>query len=310
MRSIPASFLVFALLVIPLSQSGSSFQSASAAGEDLWQDYDNYTVIAHDTLWSGTITAVDIPKPVVVVDGATLTIEKGTHIEVETLTVYDGKIIALGTEKEKIVFTRRPTDFSVLPPEFDQYDKNCFVGVGGMIEFSDWAEENDAPSLFRYVEFDGMGTYVEYDSDNCPSMALNDKSFRSIFIETAYAMPQTTYNPALKFVSGKLHIENTSFKNNAYADIETAMWFSDEQESYDYLRVVNSNFEGNVQNNALISHFEYPSENHQDYSHRVLLQNNWYGSEAGPREAPDYSLGGEKLIGTSAPVILIIGASK
>ena len=298
MRSTLASSLVFALLVLPLSPGNFSFRMVSAAGEDLWQDYENYTVIAHDTLWSGTITAADIPKPVVVVDGATLTIEPGTHIEVGTLTVYDGKIIALGTEKEKIVFTRRPTDFSALPPEFDQYDKNCFVGVGGMVEFSDWAEANDTPSLFRYVEFDGMGTYVEYDTDNCLPMAMNDKSFRSIFIETAYATPQTTYNPALKFISGKLHIENTSFKNNAYADIETAMWFGDEQESYDYLRVVNSSFESNAQNNALISNFEYPSENHQDYSHRVLFQNNWYGSELGPREAPEYSLGGEKLIGT------------
>lgn len=296
MRSISASFIVFVLLVLPLSQGSFSLQSVSAAGEDLWQNYEDYTVIAHDTVWSGNITEADIPKPVVVVDGATLTIEPGTRIELGTLTVYDGKIMALGTEKEKIVFTKQPTDFSGLPPEFAQYDRNCFVSMGGMIEFSDWAEENDTSSLFRYVEFDGMGTYVEYDTDNCLPMAMNDKSFRSIFIQTAYARPQTTYNPALKFTSGKLHIENTSFKNNAYADIETNMNFSDQWASYDSLEVVNSNFEGNTQNTALISNFTYDGVP-QDYSHRVLLENNWYGSEAGPREAPEYMFGGEKIVG-------------
>lgn len=294
LRSFAASFLIFALVLLPISPQGISFQSASADEDTGWGDYENYIVIDHDTTWSGQIIRTDIPKPVVVVNGATLTIEKGTHIELGSLTVYDGKIIALGTEQEKIVFTKPDFDVSQIPPEFSQYDPKCFIGGGGEIEFADSVETDaEKPSFFRYVEFDGMGTYFQYDSDNCPSMAMDDSHW-SIF-NTAYAASQTVYNPALRFRSGRLHIENSSFKNNAYADIETDMSFSDEWDSYDALQVINSSFEGNTQNTALISNFNYDGV--QDHSHRVFLKNNWYGSNIGPKEAPNYIFGGERIIG-------------
>jgi Lecithin:cholesterol acyltransferase len=296
-KSFIASFLTFWLIFFPISPSLISFQSVSAS-DDPWQDYENYTVIDHNTVWSGQITRADIPKPVVVVNGAVLTIEKGTHIELGSLTVYDGRIVALGTEQEKIVFTRQEQELSgVSAEDLARYDPKCFMTDGGMIEFSDWVETDiEESSFFRYVEFNGMGTYIQYDSDNCPPMAMND-SYRGIF-HTAYAASQTTYNPALKFQSGRLRMENSSFQNGAYADIEANMSFSDEWDSYDALQIVNSNFEGNAQNTALISHFGYAGA--QDYSRRVLLKNNWYGDSFGPREMPDYLLGGEKVIGDYA----------
>src|SRR3989344_9433369 len=295
LRSLAASFSIFSLVLLPISQMGTSLQPAHAS-DDLWQDYENYTVIDHDMTWSGQITRADIPKPVVVVNGATLTIEKGTRIELGSLTVYDGKIIALGTEKEKIVFTKQAPDLSWLPPEFLDYDKECFLDVDGMIEFADVVETDaEGASFVRYAELDGMGTYFQRDVSRCPVAMKEDQHSFAFLLNTAYAAEETVYGPALKFRSGKLHIENSSFKNNAYADIETSMDFSDEWDSYDSLQVINSNFEGNTQNTALISNFNYDGV--QDHSHRVFLKNNWYGSAGGPKMAPDYILGGERFVG-------------
>lgn len=298
-KKVWAVFLLCGLIFSSTALIPASLPSVHAAHtEDTgWGDYENYTVIDHDASWSGQITRADIPKPVVVVNGATLTIEKGAHIEIGTLTVYDGRIVALGTEQEKIVFAKQAPDLSwVSPEDLAQYDDECFMGEGGMIEFSDWqVTGEEEPSFFRHVEFDGMGTYLQFDSDNCPSMTMDD-SHRSIF-STAYAASQTTYNPALRFRSGRLHIENSGFKNNDYADIETEMEFREGETPYDFLQVVNSNFDGNTQNTALISNFKYAGEQTEDYSYRVLLRNNWYGSSVGPREAPDYLLGGERIIG-------------
>lgn len=296
LRSIAASFFLLLMVFFPFSYDGGFFQFVFAT-DDGWSDYDNYIVIDHNETWSGEKAFTDATKPIVVVNGATLTIEKGAHIKLGSLIVYDGKIVALGTEKEKIVFTKQKPDFSHISPEdLAQYDNKCFMGESGMIEFSDWVETADEESsFFRYVEFEGMGTYLQYDSDNCPAVSMNNNYF-NIF-NTAQAESLTTYNPAIRFNSGRLRIENSSFKNNFYSDIEANLEFNSDQESYDYLHIINSNFEKNAQNTALISQLKYVGDQTKDYSYRVLLKNNWYGDSFGPREMPDYLLGGEKIIG-------------
>lgn len=290
LRSIITSFLITVLVFVPISLN-LSFQLTHADDEDAWQDYENYTVIDHDTVWSGNITKEDIPKPVVVVNRAVLTIEKGTHIELKKLTVYSGRIVAQGTEQDKIVFTKQPPDFSWMTPDFERYDKECFLYAyaEGTIEFSDWVETGDeSPSLFRYVEFDNMGQHIRNDGQNCPAVAMRERHFRSFFVDTVYAaQPIVVDNPVLRFYSGRLHIENSSFQNSPLTAIEATMYFNDEWESYDYVQIVNSNFESNPSGVAVASNFGYGSENHRDYSDRLLLKNNWYGASTGPTGQPE-----------------------
>src|SRR3989344_3717856 len=93
--------LLFALIWLPLSSALFPQSARADHTEDTgWGDYENYTVIDHNTVWSGSMTAVGVDKPVVVVNGATLTIEKGSQIEWGLLSVYDGQIVAVGTEME------------------------------------------------------------------------------------------------------------------------------------------------------------------------------------------------------------------
>ncbi|MBP9751302.1 MAG: alpha/beta hydrolase [Candidatus Moranbacteria bacterium] len=279
--------LIAVLLFLPIVRIGGDFGSAHAEEGDWWAGYEeNYVVIHQDTIWSGNITREDIPKPVMILNGATLTITPGTHVEIDRITVTDGRIIAKGTESEKIVFTKQAPDFSWMTPEYEQYDRECFPSAyaKGIIEFSSWSDVGDEGlSVFRYVEFVGMGTHIVNDGENCPDFAMRDKGLRSLLVNTAHASePIMQTSPAILFHSGQLHIENSVFRNGNHTDIETDMQFDDRWESYDSLRVVNSNFEGNGQNLALISAFEYDGEHVKDYSHHVLLKNNWYGSPYGP----------------------------
>lgn len=305
-RRFMAWSLIAVLLFLPIVPTGGSPGSVHAEEENWWVGYEeNYVVIHQDTVWSGHITREDIPKPVMILNGATLTIAAGTRVEVDRITVTDGRIIAKGTESEKILFTKQAPDFSWMTPDYEQYDRECFPSAyaKGTIEFSSWSDVGDEGlSVFRYVEFDGMGTHISNDGENCPDFAMRDKGLRSFFVNTAHASePILSISPAILFRSGQLHIENSVFRNGNHADIETDMYFGDAWESYDSLRIVNSNFEGNGQNLALISKFEYSGEHVKDYSHHVLLKNNWYGSPYGP------SIGSTQ---ESADIIAIAGDYK
>jgi pimeloyl-ACP methyl ester carboxylesterase len=267
--------------------------------EEKWTDYDNYIVINQDTTWSSNLVFNNIEKPIVVVDGATLTIEKGSHIELFQLKIFYGRIVAEGTAQENIVFTRAIPDLSIFG---DEYNAECFNYQNGLIEFDEWAFwEGMEPSFMRYVEFSNMGSFKFIDHELCSQEVGWNKKLKRFFFNTAYAQ-ETIWpdvaNPALKFLSGRLHIENSSFLNNSYADIEANLeaW---EEESESYLEVINSNFSGNVQETALISdvkRYDSDGEYKQDGG-LIILKNNWYGEATGPRVAPDYILGGEMLKG-------------
>jgi len=300
-RSVAWSFIAV-LLFLPMTPMRDGLGSAHADEELPWYENGRYTIIDKDTDWSGHITRETIPKPVVIVGGKTLTIAAGTRVEIDRIVVTDGRIIAKGTENEKIVFTKQESDFSWMTPDFEQYDRECFLSSypDGTIEFSDSVETaEEASSVFRHVVFDGMGTHISNNGENCPDVTMRERSFRSLFVNTAHAAePIMRTSPALLFRSGQLHIENSVFKNGNYTDIETGMYFGDEWESYDSLHIVNSNFEGNDQHLALASTFEYDGEHAKDYSHHVLLKNNWYGNSSGPTASENPTGTGTRLLGT------------
>lgn len=295
-------FLLVIFLLFVVSALLVNVWSVQAESDDVWQNYDDYEVIDHDTTWSGSFTQADIQKPVVVVNGATLTIEQGTRVTLGHLSVYDGRIVAEGTENEKITFTKLAPDFSSLTSDFDQYDRECFLYLfpEGTVEFSDLvATDAEEPSIFRNVVFEGMGSSVRNDGENCPSEVGRGKVL-PFFIPAVYAgSPIDRDSPVLLFYSGRLRIESSEFRNSAYADIETQMWFSDEYEAFDFLEVADSNFYGSaVGGAALVSNFDYGDPHDQDYSGRVLLRNNWYGTPDGPM-APENPTGtGKRLVGT------------
>ncbi|TSD01839.1 MAG: Acetyltransferases and hydrolases with the alpha/beta hydrolase fold protein [Parcubacteria group bacterium Athens0714_25] len=308
MKKISVSILVFLMVFSPVGFNFSHYHysaSITASSEEgEWLDYENYYVIDEDVVWSGEMD-LSIELPVVVVGGATLTIEKGTKIILgESLAVYYGRIVAEGTEQERITFTSPPVD-----PSF--FDDECFAPSRGMIEFNDRSFLAGAnSSVFHYVDFVELGTYYNWNDfpDECLSsppiiMTENWENIFSSNIAKAQSFPvsndEEVKNPALKFVSGRLDIKNSTFKNNLYADIETYIEsYPNEEKSF--LQVSDSNFFGNGQNTALVS----TALNYSEYSEifgrdkdLVRFENNWYGSPGGPALAPDFSSGGEKLIG-------------
>ncbi|HBO16764.1 MAG TPA: hypothetical protein DD451_02065 [Candidatus Moranbacteria bacterium] len=308
MKKISVSILVFLMVFSPvgfnLSHYHYSASITASSEEGEWLDYENYYVIDEDVVWSGEVD-LSIELPVVVVGGATLTIEKGTRIILgESLAVYYGRIVAEGTEQERITFTSPPVD-----PSF--FDDECFAPSRGMIEFNDRSFLAGADSsILHYVDFVELGTYYNWNDfpDECFSSSpiIMTENWGNIFssnIAKAQSFPVSddgeVKNSALKFVSGRLDIKNSTFKNNLYADIETYIEsYPNEEKSF--LQVSDSNFFGNGQNTALIS----TALNYSEYSeilgrdkNLVRLENNWYGSPDGPALAPDFSSGGEKLIG-------------
>ncbi|MFA5776891.1 MAG: hypothetical protein WC906_00365 [Parcubacteria group bacterium] len=297
-----ASLIILSLIKVGFFDAGVA-KALDIPDEEKWTDYDNFVVIDTDTTWRGNIVYNNLDKPVVIVNGANLTIEKGTHIEILNLEVNMGRIIAEGTKDEKIIFTKAtpaPSEYGI--------KTNCVRGERGLIKFADnaWISEySTEPSIFRYVEFNNMGSYdyvdqeecaCPYEDENC--QAMNHNIFRRLFNTAWAAESLERINPALKFEYGNLHIENSSFKNNSYADVEVSVrYYSGEPMSR--LEIVNSNFEGNKQKNALISSAKKYSENEDPVSEKskVILKNNWYGHLQGPTEKNDSPEKGEKISG-------------
>lgn len=275
-----SALLIFIFTVLPISPKGllSVLDRTNEARADSSESLE----IDHDTTWSGDIDVSG--KYVIIIDDATLTIEKGSRIKVGDINVGNGRIVAKGTPSEKIVFVKPPFDPSVILEENRKYDPKCFMPQGGMIEFSDMPEEDDEPSIFEYVDFEDMGTYVEYDTSNCPPRIGFENRESSSFFNTAYASSEVTLNPAISFYGGKARIENSTFKNNSYADIEVNLFAYPGEDAYSSLSVSNSNFDSNRQGTSLLS-FSGRYDSLYDLIHdksTVRLENNWYGSANGP----------------------------
>ncbi|HAI74122.1 TPA: hypothetical protein DCL22_01925 [Candidatus Moranbacteria bacterium] len=181
-KNIKSALIVFLVVVFVFTPLGfGKYLSKNAEANAIevpedqkWLDYENFNVIRQDTTWSGNIVFDDMYKPVIIVDGATLTIEKGTHIVMTDLIVFLGRIAAEGTAEENIVFTK-----AQYPAGFDP---NCNSWATGTIEFDDWSFwYGMEPSIMRFVEFKDMGTYESFDMNSCPD-APSAFNFKNIFI--------------------------------------------------------------------------------------------------------------------------------
>ena len=303
-EAIKKELIVFLACSLFLLSGFKTCKAIEIPDEDKWTNYDDYIVIDTDTTWSGQVVYDDPYKPVAIVNGATLTIEKGTTVQIMSLEVHMGRIVAEGTQSEKIKFTK------AVPKLPEEYKPECLYAENG-IKFYEkgWLYEYGVePSIFRYVEFENLGSDYLINDEECVCpytgggcQAMNNSIFHNLF-KTAMAAGYTKVeSPVLNFESGNILIENSSFKNNSYADIKVNVMY--EYEGYEdrlsLLEVVNSNFESNSADTALTSNVEvYDINGDLVHSKNVVkLRNNWYGNPLGPKVAPDYLLGGEKITG-------------
>ena len=293
------------LVIMILSSLGWTEVSVRADEDTGWTNYDDYVVIDHDTVWRGALTRADLAKPVVIVNNATLTIEAGTHIEMDRITVYDGRILAQGTAVDRIVFTKQEPDLSVIPESWrDEYDPECFPDAfpSGTIEFSENVESDDVSedSIFRFVDFDHLGRQVSDEDKHCPSRIGMGRSVRNMFsIGTAEASESRTLrDPALHLTSGRVKIEYSAFIGSATAAIEAELSFGDDWTSYDLLSVTQSDFERSGERTAVEMHFSFPDGHWvSEYNQHIRLSDNWYGHVDGPSYSPFFSSPGERIIG-------------
>ena len=268
----------------------SFFTHPLYAQEFAWEDYENFEVIDRDTTWSDSFTQNDVYKSIAVVNGATLTIEAGTEVNIGQLTVYNGRIVAKGSFSDPIILSKMESSQGAFS---EGYDRECnhWAIPQGTIEFFDTANsEDDLPSYFEYVVFDTMGRLLDKPELNCPTPPGFDGGdlFPSV----------DKKDPVIRFVSGQVELKSVAFRDSAYEDIHVEMEISQSTPSFDYLRVRDSDFYGNNLQTALSSSLSYPdTDDERDYSLRVLLSDNWYGSSDGPT-APENPEGkGKKLTG-------------
>ena len=274
-------------------------------------DERNYEVIREDTVWSGSFAQADVRKPVIILDGAAVTIDPGTHVEISRLQIFNGRIIARGTESRPITFTTMPEDWSWLPPSYEQYDRECFHRriPEGSVEFFDLADDetgalNEA-SVFEYTIFENMGSYIEHDGVNCPfSQARKEQKLP--FVRTAIAAePYLREVPAFRFFSGHVRMDHVVFRDNNFTDIVVETFVDTEWGEAATLHITDSDFEKNVHNDTAVSSAiavygeegEITGEDKEPYLENILLSHNWYGNASGPEAEGNEGGNGAKLEG-------------
>lgn len=289
-RRIIFPFLIVGLLVPGFSVFPIAGPSVRADSET--RQYEDGDVIDKDTTWSGE---VKVDGYLMITDGAVLTIRPGTEVRLGHIYVADGMIQAHGEAGNRIVFSKNPIDASGYSEE---YDPRCFIRQDGMIEFGDTAERDDPASVLENVVFDGLGTDADYDIWNCPSVCFLDKPSEPTFFETAYAKTISEHNAAIGYYGGKVEIEKADFKNSGYLDVTANVYVSQPDESYDYLEISDSNFEGNSRQAALEAEAGGYSDEDEyvRYPSVIRLKNDWFGDASGP-SGSGLSGSGEKLSG-------------
>ena len=240
-KNILVALLSLLFILSPFRLDNFHFGNFKAQGMD-------HIEISQDTVWEAGEHIIN--NWIEITNGATLTIEKGAIIKfakdgeyIPILSVENGRIAAEGTKDEKIIFTALS--------DSDEYGINFYN-----------SDSSNKASFFRYVIFE-KGGYV-------PQLVHNN------LINTAYASGGMS---ALNFSSGKVHIENSEFKDNPYGAVSAGSY-----ESSDYFEIVNSNFENNSGQAADLNAYclQEDEETGECEKYNILLKNNWYGDASGP----------------------------
>jgi pimeloyl-ACP methyl ester carboxylesterase len=226
------------------------------------EETETYIDINEDTTWRKE-DDLHLNKTVYINEGATLTIEKGADIvfDIDTdgtetyMDISGGRIVANGTQDEPISISA------------SEENKNKYYLLG-------FSGNNNDPSFLRYVDISNGG--ISYDGGG---WAMLNKIF-GIFTAKAYF---DDGSPAVYFESGKVHMENCRFENNAYADV--GIYYNEYGSSTDtdnYLEIINSNFQINGDSFAVKTEMWCLNAGYECQG-KFVLKNNWYGNSAGPK---------------------------
>ncbi len=258
--------LLASLLAVVFVFTTFLFSVRLAKAEEIFDDVhyineEGYEYIFGEVTWGKGDHIIE--KGVTIEEGGVLKIEKGARIlfrdnpdQQPYLIVGDGKILAIGTQDEKITFASTE--------ENGLYD----------IRFNSFIDGET--SFFRYVDF--IGANRSYDDE----MSLK----KNFFINTAVAAEVQVYN-YFSYISGKVHIENSTFFNETIS-VDTYIGREDDVTNLGYnengfIEIVNSNFDltsGGLAIDSVLRCHEYFSE--INCKKRFLLKNNWYGDFLGP----------------------------
>ncbi|NCU42499.1 MAG: hypothetical protein EOM19_07355, partial [Candidatus Moranbacteria bacterium] len=293
------TFFLFCIVFVGLGFSTTFI----FAGEYDYLRY-SYILIEEDTVWSESFVQEDFSKNIAIVNNATLTIEAGTRLEIGEISVFDGRIVARGTKGNPIIITKRAP--LPLAESLKNYDPRCFPfnEASGTIRFYDEPQtsRDEETSFFSFVVFQNMGTSIHHSGIGCP-FDLAKNSSPPFFISSVWASPPVDRDvPTIDFFDGRLFMENVSFKNSAFADIQADIYpYSDDEEddqAFTSLSVKDSNFEKVVSSNkALLSMSELSNSYQRGFYKRIHLINNWYGSEDGPKTKESIDTEGRELVG-------------
>ncbi|MFA5985745.1 MAG: peptidoglycan-binding protein [Parcubacteria group bacterium] len=210
---------------------------------------------------------------------AIINIEPGSTIKIRNLILYENAIInAVGTSEKPITITQLPIN-AVANGE---YDAECIQQPAGTISL-----EQDplslTESIFSYVTFENMGTYIDMSPGNynCPAMVRNDRIFPSL-AKTAYAAKPAEYydpydndpiksSPAVYYESGRVTMTNCTFKNNEFADVLVNMEIYEDADRDNHLTIKNSNFGENKKNIAVRSRVVDMNRYYEYFDERYAL---------------------------------------
>ncbi|MBP6929446.1 MAG: hypothetical protein KBB77_00760 [Candidatus Moranbacteria bacterium] len=244
-------------------------------------------LIDQDTTWYKDVTYV-FEKEIRIVDGAKLTIEPGTHISFKRdqggsallLSLFDGKIDAIGTEVDPIVFDRAS-------------DSDAYA-----IQFNDATAEQ--VSVFQYVRFLHGGDV--WDVPECPD--CGQSFLQKLFIKNVFAATQDGIE-TLRYQWGKLHVEDVVFSESIFGDVWVSESvrgdYTDEDGNFvqdpAFLYIKNSDFRGDTATPALrvmdSSCYGIPF-----CPRKVHFENNWYAASSGPKMVGNPAGMGKSIIGS------------
>lgn len=245
-------------------------------GSQTLADGEPYVDITEDTTWNKDTPNLVFDKPVIIENGATLTIEKGVTIKFEKssdpynssgIYVYDGNLVADGSSDQHVKFT-------------SDHDDSDFI-----IDFYDYG---DGMSSLRYVEISRGGNPGHSE---CGTFLRPSNPFFSTAFADENSCPQVGTAPALEVDAGKVHIENSFFHDNYFVDMQVldGLKYDESGNATDRFRpqaeVINSNFSDA---NAIYADMGCQDLNtgeaEEKCAERVYLKDDWYGDSAGPTE--------------------------
>lgn len=154
------------LIILSFLVANSHFMTAKASNSE-------NGIINSDTTWSQTGSSYTLTGPVAVNRGVTLTIEPGTHVDLNSYYIQvNGTLIAKGTASNLISFAGGSIAFTSLSKSWDER-----TGTGSIIQYANFSQVTDQYGNFlnsAAVTIDNASPKITDDS--CPYITVNGGS--------------------------------------------------------------------------------------------------------------------------------------